>query len=68
MVEVWRPYLEAIAFHVLSIKQHRLDRSSIRLVVHVNFKSVLVVGRDIVAHEQVFGCLTQERERAAEEL
>jgi hypothetical protein len=68
VVKVRRPYLEAVAFHVLSVKQHRLDRSSIRLVVHINFKSVLVIGRDIVAHEQVFGCLTQERERAAEEL
>ena len=46
------PNLEAVFLDILSVVQDRFDRRSIRLVAHIDRKSVIVIKGRIVGHEQ----------------
>jgi len=43
LVVIGGPHLESVFFHVLSVQKYGLDRSAVRLVVHVDLEAVEIV-------------------------
>ena len=57
VIEVRAPFLESIHTHVLSKQHHRLEGSTVRLMVNIYSKAVWIVSKGVVADEIVLNQL-----------